>query len=135
MEDVVATAWRWWLSIWPHVLGTSILAINVLASGHAILVKRDTRSTIGWVGLIWLSPVFGAIAYAVLAIFTFVSGLFFAAVYVRTRNLLLVVALHALGNTPTLLIAAPAWLHALVLLVAFVVLLVRGPRWLRSTHV
>jgi len=68
MEDVVATAWRWWLSIWPHVLGTSILAINVLASGHAILVKRDTRSTIGWVGLIWLSPVFGAIAYAVLGV-------------------------------------------------------------------
>jgi len=68
MEDVVATTWRWWLSIWPHVLGTSILAINVLASGHAILVKRDTRSTIGWVGLIWLSPVFGAIAYAVLGV-------------------------------------------------------------------
>jgi membrane protease YdiL (CAAX protease family) len=79
----------------------------------------------------WHSP--GAAALDLVLLF--VSGLFFAAVYVRTRNLLLVVALHALGNTPTLLIAAPAWLHALVLLVAFVVLLVRGPRWLRSTHV
>ena len=40
----------------------------IVASAHAILVKRDTRSTIGWVGLIWLSPVFGAIAYAVLGV-------------------------------------------------------------------
>jgi len=54
--------------LWPHVLATSILAINIFASAHAILVKRDTRSTIGWVGLIWFSPVFGAIAYAVLGV-------------------------------------------------------------------
>jgi cardiolipin synthase A/B len=68
MEALLTTAWRWWLIVWPHVLAVSILAINVLASAHAILVKRDTRSTIGWVGLIWLSPVFGAIAYAVLGV-------------------------------------------------------------------
>ncbi len=68
MEQFLTTAWRWWLIVWPHVLAVSILAINVLASAHAILVKRDTRSTIGWVGLIWLSPVFGAIAYAVLGV-------------------------------------------------------------------
>jgi cardiolipin synthase len=68
METVLATAWRWWLVLWPHVLAASILAINIVASAHAILVKRDTRSTIGWVGLIWLSPVFGAIAYAVLGV-------------------------------------------------------------------
>ncbi len=68
MEAALATAWRWWLVLWPHVLAGSILAINVLASAHAILVKRDTRSTIGWVGLIWLSPVFGAIAYAIFGV-------------------------------------------------------------------
>jgi cardiolipin synthase len=68
METFITTAWRWWLVLWPHVLAASILAINVVASAHAILVKRDTRSTIGWVGLIWLSPVFGAIAYAVLGV-------------------------------------------------------------------
>jgi len=68
MEELLSTAWRWWVAIWPHVLATTILAINVVASAHAILVKRDTRSTIGWVGLIWLSPVFGAIAYAVLGV-------------------------------------------------------------------
>jgi cardiolipin synthase len=68
METFLADAWRWWLVLWPHVLTASVLAINVAASAHAILVKRDTRSTIGWVGLIWLSPVFGAIAYAVLGV-------------------------------------------------------------------
>jgi cardiolipin synthase len=68
METALSAAWRWWLVLWPHVLTGTVLAINVLASAHAILVKRDTRSTIGWVGLIWLSPVFGAIAYAVLGV-------------------------------------------------------------------
>ena len=68
METFLADAWRWWITLWPHVLTASVLAINVAASAHAILVKRDTRSTIGWVGLIWLSPVFGAIAYAVLGV-------------------------------------------------------------------
>lgn len=68
MESVFESAWRWWLVLWPHVLTASVLAINVAASAHAILVKRDTRSTIGWVGLIWLSPVFGVIAYAVLGV-------------------------------------------------------------------
>jgi len=68
MEQALASLWRWWVMLWPHVLATAILAINVIASAHAILVKRDTRSTIGWVGLIWLSPVFGAIAYAVLGV-------------------------------------------------------------------
>lgn len=68
METILDTLWQWWLVLWPHVLGTSILAINLVASAHAILVKRDTRSTIGWVGLIWLSPVFGAIAYAIFGV-------------------------------------------------------------------
>jgi cardiolipin synthase len=68
MESALETAWRWWLVLWPHVLATTILAINLVASAHAILVKRDTRSTIGWVGLIWLSPVFGAIAYAIFGV-------------------------------------------------------------------
>ncbi|NCY02702.1 MAG: cardiolipin synthase, partial [Planctomycetia bacterium] len=68
MEAVLTTAWRWWIVLWPHVLAVAIVGINVAASIHAILVKRDTRSTIGWVGLIWLSPVFGAIAYAVLGV-------------------------------------------------------------------
>jgi len=68
MDVLISTAWHWWLVLWPHVLAMSLLAMNILASAHAILTKRDTRSTIGWVGLIWLSPVFGAVAYAVLGV-------------------------------------------------------------------
>ena len=68
MASIFESAWRWWLVLWPHVLAWSLLVVNVLASAHAILVKRDTRSAIGWVGLIWLSPVFGIVAYALLGV-------------------------------------------------------------------
>jgi cardiolipin synthase len=68
MDDFLAAAGKWWIALWPHLLATGILCINVAASIHAILLKRDTRSTIGWVGLIWASPVFGAVAYALLGV-------------------------------------------------------------------
>ena len=42
--------------------------MNIYASAHAILTKRDNRSTIGWVGLIWLSPGIGVIAYTLLGV-------------------------------------------------------------------
>ena len=40
-----------------------ILLIDLLAAGHAVLFKRDSRATIGWVGLILLTPLIGAILY------------------------------------------------------------------------
>jgi cardiolipin synthase len=40
----------------------------VLASGHAILYKRDSRSAIAWVGFIWLVPVAGAVLYFVFGV-------------------------------------------------------------------
>jgi cardiolipin synthase len=68
METLTAEAWGWWTALWPHLTAAAVLALTIGASAHAILLKRDTRSTIGWVGLIWLSPVFGAIAYALLGV-------------------------------------------------------------------
>ena len=68
MADFFDTVWQWLVVLWPHLLATTILAINVGCSLHALLTKRDTRSTIGWVGLIWLSPGFGAAAYAVFGV-------------------------------------------------------------------
>ncbi|MFM1904609.1 MAG: hypothetical protein RLZZ440_2509 [Planctomycetota bacterium] len=68
MEALLRDAWSLWLTLWPHLLAWSIVGLSVVASAHAILVKRDTRSTIGWVGLIWLSPVFGAVAYFLLGV-------------------------------------------------------------------
>ncbi len=50
---------------WPHITITSIviLAVELVAAGHAVLYKRDSRATIGWVGLILLTPLIGALLY------------------------------------------------------------------------
>lgn len=47
--------------------GLLFSAVHVLiasaATVHALLNKRDVRAAIGWIGVIWLSPVFGAALY------------------------------------------------------------------------
>jgi cardiolipin synthase len=48
---------------WPHITTVVVMIVELLAAGHAVLYKRDSRSTIGWVGLILLTPLFGAILY------------------------------------------------------------------------
>jgi cardiolipin synthase len=48
---------------WPHITGLAVLVIEIVAAGHAVLFKRDSRSTIGWVGLILLTPLLGALLY------------------------------------------------------------------------
>lgn len=40
-----------------------VLVVDVAASLHAVMRKRDTRAAIGWVGLIWLVPGIGAVLY------------------------------------------------------------------------
>lgn len=62
----------------------------------------------------------------------FVHGLFFAGLFLRTRNLFVAVGVHALGNCPTLLVAAPDWVHPVVLFVATLTLLALGPRCWRA---
>ena len=68
MTVLFDSTWRLWLEIWPHIVATTLLALNSIASLHALLTKRDTRSTMAWVGLIWLSPGFGAAAYALFGV-------------------------------------------------------------------
>ena len=68
MEHLLEQLLVWWIHLWPRLLTAAILVIDLVLSIHAILTKRDTRSTIGWVGLIWFSPVFGAIAYTLLGV-------------------------------------------------------------------
>ena len=46
--------------LWPYAAAAVDIAVSLLASGHAVLHKRDTRSAMVWVGLIWLSPLVGA---------------------------------------------------------------------------
>lgn len=57
------------LEPWWRAVGTAFaIAFAVLASGHVVLHKRDVRSAIGWVGLIWLVPWGGAALYLLLGI-------------------------------------------------------------------
>lgn len=53
---------------WPHIVAALIFALAAIASVHAILSRRDVRSTIGWFGVIWLVPVFGPVLYTVFGI-------------------------------------------------------------------
>lgn len=40
----------------------------IWATSHAVLKKRETRTVIGWVGLIWFSPFIGAILYFLIGV-------------------------------------------------------------------
>lgn len=55
-------------TIW-HVAATAgTLAVSILASAHVVLYKRDSRSAVGWVGVIWLAPLLGAVLYLLFGI-------------------------------------------------------------------
>ncbi len=54
--------------VWTVVAGAVTLALALVASGHAVLHKRDVRAALGWVALIWLAPVAGAGAYAIFGV-------------------------------------------------------------------
>ena len=52
---------------WPHLSAVFILAA-VLASGHALLHKRDPRAAALWLGVVWLLPALGPLLYITLGI-------------------------------------------------------------------
>ncbi|MDO9417821.1 phospholipase D-like domain-containing protein [Pararhizobium sp.] len=53
---------------WPHILFVISLALGVPAAIHATMTKEEVRSALGWVGIIVLSPVVGAVIYAIAGI-------------------------------------------------------------------
>jgi len=53
---------------WPFVSSVLVLGLALAASVHAILHKRDATATLGWVGVIWMVPVAGALLYAAFGI-------------------------------------------------------------------
>lgn len=53
---------------WPHSAATIGILLSIAATVHAAMTKRDVRSAAGWVGVIWLSPYIGALAYYLLGI-------------------------------------------------------------------
>jgi cardiolipin synthase len=54
--------------IWHYLLAAVTLLIALLASGHAVLYKRDSRAAMLWVGFIWILPLVGAVLYFVLGV-------------------------------------------------------------------
>ncbi|MCP4246423.1 MAG: cardiolipin synthase [bacterium] len=60
--------WNFLVDLWPILLGAVSAAVAVGASAHVVLYKRNPRSAIAWVGLIWLAPLLGAVLYGVLGV-------------------------------------------------------------------
>ena len=53
---------------WPHILAVISFALGATAAIHAAMTKDEVRAAIGWVGVIMLSPILGALIYAVAGI-------------------------------------------------------------------
>ncbi len=51
------------LENWHALLAAIDVVIALVASAHVILHKQDPRAAIGWVGVIWLTPLVGSLLY------------------------------------------------------------------------
>lgn len=49
--------------LWPKLVAVLTLVLALWASAHAVLVKRDVRAAVGWVGFILFVPIAGAVVY------------------------------------------------------------------------
>lgn len=57
------------VSLWWQPWGTLLAVLIALAGSlHVVLKKRDVRSAVGWVGLLWLVPLVGGMLYLLLGI-------------------------------------------------------------------
>jgi cardiolipin synthase len=54
--------------VWNIVAIGLGLFLTVLAIGHAVLSKRDSRAAIAWVGFIWFVPIVGAVMYFIFGV-------------------------------------------------------------------
>lgn len=48
---------------WHWFVAAADLALALAASAHVVLYKRDARSAVSWVGVIWLTPLIGSLLY------------------------------------------------------------------------
>lgn len=68
MSAAAAELPEWLRTYWPHVSGALILVAALAASVHALLSRREVLSSIGWMGLIFMVPLVGAVLYAVFGV-------------------------------------------------------------------
>jgi len=56
------------LGVW-HIAAIVLgLLLSVLATGHIVLNKSDSRAAIAWVGFVWLVPLAGAVLYFIFGV-------------------------------------------------------------------
>ena len=65
MSDFLPASWA---AVWPWVLIVLDAVVVLLASAHVVLTKRDSRAALGWVGVIWLTPLIGTVLYVTFGI-------------------------------------------------------------------
>ena len=58
----------WLIHSWHSFVGAAIIAVDLLATAHIVLNKRDAQSAIGWVGMVWFAPFVGAVMYYLLGV-------------------------------------------------------------------
>lgn len=59
---------RWLTEWWPVLLGTVGFLLELAATGHVLLTKRNVQARAGWVAIIWLVPLVGVLLYLLLGI-------------------------------------------------------------------
>jgi cardiolipin synthase len=55
-------------SHWPWLIVAAELTLKLLVSLHVVFTKRDSRSAIAWIAILWLVPLLGTLLYYVLGI-------------------------------------------------------------------
>jgi len=68
MAVFAVTVWDLAHEVWHIIFAGLALLLALVAAGHAVLYKRDSRSAIAWVGFIWLVPVVGAALYFIFGV-------------------------------------------------------------------
>jgi len=58
----------WIAKFWPLLFAAVTLILDIAATIHAVMRRRDSGAVIAWVGLIWLAPILGAAAYFCLGV-------------------------------------------------------------------
>jgi cardiolipin synthase len=67
-KPAAANLWHATDHVWHIFVAALALLLSVLASGHAVLYKRDSRAAIAWVGFVWLVPLGGAVLYFIFGV-------------------------------------------------------------------
>ncbi|MFD1746264.1 cardiolipin synthase [Rhizobium helianthi] len=55
-------------SYWPHIVFVLSVVMGATAAVHVAMTKEEVRSAVGWVGVILLSPIIGALLYLIAGI-------------------------------------------------------------------